>query len=94
MKVITLDKLTEYISEKHGKQTIFRDNDNKKVFIYNAGAEHTDLNNVHCTLDFSHINDLNTAYPFIKSREAEAGALVIDGIVPKFDDLKGYTYKL
>lgn len=94
MKVITLEKLTEYIETKHGKQNITVDKDNGKVIIHNLGSEHTDMNNMHCVIDLEFVCDLEHGVPFIKSREAEAGALIIDGVVPKFEDLSGYTYKL
>ena len=94
MKVITLEKLTEYIETRHGKQEVTVDELKNQVIIHNIGTDYRESNNIHCTVDLNHVCDLTHSHPFIKSREAEAGALVIDGVVPKFEDLTGFTYKL
>lgn len=94
MKVITIEKLAEYIGTKHGTQTITRDNEKLKLVIHNENTKHTDKLGVHCELDYKFIEDLNHDYPFIKSREAEAGALVIDGKVPRLEELNGFVYTI
>lgn len=94
MKVITIEKLAEYIETKHGKQTITKDNNSLKLVIHNENTDYTNKSNVHCEIDFNFVNDLNSEYPFIKSREAEAGALVIDGKIPRLEELNGFVYKL
>lgn len=45
---------------------------------------------IHCILLESDIEDFNSEHPFIKSREALSGKLVIDNKVPTEEELKGY----
>lgn len=49
---------------------------------------------VHCILLESDMKDFNGEHPFIKSREALNGYLVIDGVVPTEEELENYWFKL
>lgn len=78
------------------------------VFIHDEGVENLEAfrkqvgilfsdtvdKRVHCILLEKDICDFNKEHPFIKSREALDGVLVIDNKIPSEDDLRGYWYKL
>ena len=114
MKVITLERIKDFVEDRHGKQIVSKFNikgcdrksgivvihnegtDNLKAFINNDGElEFTDEHaGIHCILLETDLEDFNEEHPFIKSREALAGYLVIDGEVPSEEELKPYLYTL
>lgn len=114
MKVITLERIKDFVSDRHGEQVVSKINikgcDKKSgvVIIHDAGTEKlkafineynelefTDEHaGVHCILLETDLEDFNEEHPFIKSREALAGYLVIDGKVPSEEELKPYLYTL
>lgn len=49
---------------------------------------------VHCILLESNVHDFDKEHPFIKSREALSGHLVIDNEVPTEEELDGYWFIL
>ena len=114
MKVITLERIKDFVEDKHGKQMISRFNikgcDKKSgiVVIHDEGTEKikafinsdnelefTDEHDgVHCILLETDLEDFSAEHPFIKSREAFAGTLVVDNKVPTEDEISKYLYKL
>lgn len=78
------------------------------IFIHDEGVENLEAfrtqvgilfsdtvdKRVHCILLESDMNDFDKEHPFIKSREALSGILVIDNEIPTEDDLGKYFYKL
>lgn len=114
MKVITLERITDFITAKHGAQVVTRtkiagaDKNNGVTIIHDAGTPcigafmnaegelefSGDHDGIHCILLESDMNDYYKMYPFIKSREALSGVLVIDGETPSEDELSSYMYKL
>ena len=114
MKVITLERIKDFVEAKHGEQTISKFNikgcDKKSgiVVIHDAGTDKLkafinkndelefsdEHDGIHCILLETDLDDFYATHPFIKLREALAGALVVDNKVPTEDEISKYLYKL
>lgn len=110
MKVITLERLKDFIESKVGKeqQIIFfrgsTSDDGVVVFLDNgcfvsikSDTKVEDLetmNNVNCVINFKDIEDIHNQHPFIKSREAINGVIKVCGYVSSEEELSPYFFKL
>lgn len=118
MKVITLNKIVEFIESKYGKQTVERikikgvaGNTPDIVIIHDEGAKcitpfmnddfeldfhytEESENATRCILLKSDLEDFNTTQPFMGSREALNGKLVINNEIPTREELLPYFYTL
>ena len=115
MKVITLERIKDFVESKHGKQTISKfsiEGDvgpkNGIVVIHDEGTKclrayinkadelefSGDESKVHCILLETDLEDFYEEHPFIKLREAIAGALVVDNSVVTEEEIHKYLYKI
>ena len=110
MRVITLEKLREFVERKanHKQQIItFKQdsasegaiifmNDNCRVSVKGAMTieEVEAMDNVNCVICFKDIEDLHSEHPFIKSREALSGVVKVCGTVPSEAELSPYFFTL
>lgn len=88
------------IANREGKAgiTIIHDAGTPCVGVYEDEKGEIQFNGdhagIHCVLLETEVNDYHEMCPFIKSREALSGVLVIDGETPTEDELWSYMYKL
>lgn len=94
----TVTRTTIANREEHAGITIIHDAGTPCVGVYADENDEIQFNGehdgIHCILLESDMDDYHTMYPFIKSREALSGVLVIDGETPSEDELCSYMYKL
>lgn len=88
MRVVTLDKLHEFIDSKLNIQSVMqRSNDN---VIFKDVSE----SRVVCSVPLSQITNINDDVPFLKFRDQVSGVLFLNGNVIPDDEIKPYSYLL
>ena len=88
MRVVTLDRLEDFIEDKIGReQTLLKDSECVK-FIDSETSETT------CYLPNSQVSNLGDEYPFLKFRDQISGVLAVCGEIVPDEDIIPYTYLL
>lgn len=86
MRVVTLDRLNEFISDKTGVQHNVVKGVSHVHFVNSLSGL--------CSFSVSNIqvNNINDEQPFLKFRDQVSGVLVINNEVIKDNDIKPYSY--
>ena len=105
MRVITLERLCDFIFDKVGKNqkidtvsfnekelVVIHDED--KWFNVDSIENMRKQDGVHCVIELEKLCETDSETPWIKSREALSGDLIVDGVTPSDDDLRTYMYKV
>lgn len=88
MRVVTLDRLEDFIEDKVGReQTLLKGSECVK-FIDSETSETT------CYLPNSQVSNLDDEYPFLKFRDQISGVLAVCGEIVPDEDIIPYTYLL
>lgn len=88
MRVVTLDKLHEFIDSKLNIQSIMQRSNDSIIF------EDSSDSSVVCSVPFSQITNIHDDVPFLKFRDQVSGVLFLNGNVISDDEIKPYSYLL
>lgn len=88
MRVVTLERLGDFIENKLGsKQTIIKSTNSVK-YVDSSNKS------VSCEIPSSQMNNLSDEHPFLKFRDQISGVLTVSGSLVKEDDIRPYSYLL
>lgn len=88
MRVVTLNKLGDYIKDKLGRDQIMVKDGNSVRFIDSSD------NSISCYLPNSQVSNLSDENPFLKFRDQVRGVLSVRGELVLEEDLAPYSYLL
>ena len=88
MRVVTLDKLSDYIENKLGRKQIMHRGTDCVKFIDSSDSS------ISCYLPNSQVSNLKDEHPFLKFRDQVSGVLAVCGELVSDEEIKPYSYLL
>lgn len=88
MRVVTLERLGDYIEDKLGSE--------QKIFKTDSYVKFVDSESrkVSCCLPSSQVSGISDDLPFLKFRDQVSGVLSVCGEIISDDEIKPYSYLL
>lgn len=87
MRVVTVDKLRDFIEDKCSRKVTLIKNENSIQFVDNR-------NNILCNLEKNEVSNFTDETPFLKFRDQVSGVLQINKCVVSDDEIKPYSFLL